>query len=169
MIPVVIYTNIASPEQEKIPPGWKTFIYVYPRQTSEKRSNGHPPLPAGTGRHTRRHLAGYRFGGRRQSAHHSPAHHQPLDRHRPRKKPQAAFPKPGPSGGRDPAGAYSLLDAAKHPIVSTKPSPLFWCTTSEALLKPIEQPTGRPLPRHRQQTEGLCRPRLNRCLLFSTT
>ena len=49
--------------------------------------------------------------------------------------------------------AYNLINAAKHPIVSPKPSPLFWFTTSEPLLKPSDQPNGRPLPRYLVEPE----------------
>ena len=32
---------------------------------------------------------------------------------------------------------HTLRQAARHPIVSGKPSPLFWFTTSEVLTKPV--------------------------------
>ena len=50
--------------------------------------------------------------------------------------------------------AQNLRDAAKHPIVSPKPSPLFWFTTSELLTKPT--PAGkRSVPLYLQQPEVL--------------
>ena len=48
----------------------------------------------------------------------------------------------------------NLREAARHPIVSKKPSPLFWFTTSEVLTKPT--PAGkRTVPLYLQQPEVL--------------
>jgi hypothetical protein len=43
--------------------------------------------------------------------------------------------------------AHNLREAARHPIVSPRPSPLFWFTTSEVFTKPREVAgQKRPLP-----------------------
>jgi len=50
--------------------------------------------------------------------------------------------------------AHNLREAAKHPIVSPKPSPLFWFTTSELLTKPV--PAGkRTVPLYLQEPETI--------------
>ena len=52
--------------------------------------------------------------------------------------------------------AHNLREAARHPIVSPKPSPLFWFTTSELLTKPV--PAGsRTVPLYLQQPEAIFR------------
>jgi hypothetical protein len=48
--------------------------------------------------------------------------------------------------------AQGLREAAQHPIVSPKPSPLFWFTTSELFTKPAET-TGRPVPLYLDKPE----------------
>ncbi len=50
--------------------------------------------------------------------------------------------------------AQNLREAARHQVVSPKPSPLFWFTTSELFTKPTET-TGRPLPLYLEQPEVL--------------
>jgi hypothetical protein len=50
--------------------------------------------------------------------------------------------------------AHNLREAARHPIVSPKPSPLFWFTTSELLTKPV--PAGnRTVPLYLVQPETI--------------
>jgi hypothetical protein len=55
--------------------------------------------------------------------------------------------------------AHNLRVAARHPIVSPKPSPLFWFTSSEMLTTwpanqtPPPAPGGRPLPRYLVEPE----------------
>jgi hypothetical protein len=48
--------------------------------------------------------------------------------------------------------AQNLREAAKHPIVSARPSPLFWFTTSEILTKPVPA-AGKTLPLYLQEPE----------------
>ena len=50
--------------------------------------------------------------------------------------------------------AQKLREAARHPIVSPKPSPLFWFTTSEILTKPTPQGS-RNVPLYLKQPEVL--------------
>ncbi len=50
--------------------------------------------------------------------------------------------------------AHQLREAAKKTMVSPKPSPLFWFTTSELFLKPDpEANEPRPLPAYLRQPE----------------
>ncbi len=50
--------------------------------------------------------------------------------------------------------AHNLREAARHPLVSPKPSPLFWFTTSELLTKPV--PAGkRTIPLYLEQPEAV--------------
>jgi hypothetical protein len=48
--------------------------------------------------------------------------------------------------------AQNLREAARHQIVSPKPSPLFWFTTSEILTKPKAH-GGRQVPRYLLEPE----------------
>ena len=48
--------------------------------------------------------------------------------------------------------AQTLREAARHPVVSPKPSPLFWFTTSELFTKPVPA-AGRSLPLYLEQPE----------------
>lgn len=50
--------------------------------------------------------------------------------------------------------AHNLRLAARHPIVSPKPSPLFWFTTSAVLTKPFAH-GGRMVPRYLLQPEAI--------------
>lgn len=52
--------------------------------------------------------------------------------------------------------AHNLRLAARHPIVSPKPSPLFWFTTSEVLTKLVPA-TGRQIPLYLEQPEVIFR------------
>ena len=51
--------------------------------------------------------------------------------------------------------ADNLRDAARHPIVSPKPSPLFWFTTSELLTKPMPGAGNRTVPLYLEQPETI--------------
>lgn len=42
--------------------------------------------------------------------------------------------------------AHNLREAAKHPSISSRPSPLFWFTTSELFMKPVHTAAARPIP-----------------------
>ena len=46
--------------------------------------------------------------------------------------------------------AQTLRETAAYPIVSPKPSPLFWVTSSEIFTKPQKAPV-RPVPRYLDQ------------------
>ena len=49
--------------------------------------------------------------------------------------------------------AHNLREAAKSPLVSPRPSALFWFTTSELFTKSVTSGAGRPLPLYLQQPE----------------
>lgn len=48
--------------------------------------------------------------------------------------------------------AHQLRESAKHPIVSNRPSPLFWFTTSDLFTKPVDQ-GNRTVPRYLLEPE----------------
>lgn len=51
--------------------------------------------------------------------------------------------------------AHNLRESARHQIVSPKPSPLFWFTTSELLMKPPVQAGTRTVPLYLEQPETI--------------
>ena len=51
--------------------------------------------------------------------------------------------------------AHNLREAARHPIVSAKPSPLFWFTTSEVFTKSVTNGARRPQPLYLTEPEHI--------------
>ena len=49
--------------------------------------------------------------------------------------------------------AHNLRESAKHPIVSARPSPLFWFTTSAVFTKPLQIGNDRPRPAYLHHPE----------------